>query len=128
MMMILIYIQTKAVIRLLFDCFIIVNYKIKFIKISATHLLLRQIHQFYSAAISMNRMRFFISIFFDKRKEQILCWPKDRFPPARPTFEHSNANLAKYMLPFFFFFLNSNSLHARLNSHYEAWSYKIKKH
>ena len=29
---------------------------------------------------------------------------------------------------FFFFFFNSDSLHARLNSHYEAWSYKKKKH
>ena len=27
-----------------------------------------------------------------------------------------------------FFFFNWNSLHARLNSHYEAWSYKKKKH
>ena len=26
------------------------------------------------------------------------------------------------------FFLNWDSLHARLNSHYEAWSYKKKKH
>ena len=25
---------------------------------------------------------------------------------------------------FFFFFFNSDSLHARLNSHYEAWSYQ----
>ena len=29
---------------------------------------------------------------------------------------------------FFFFFLNWYSLHARLNSHYEAWSYKKRKH
>ena len=27
-----------------------------------------------------------------------------------------------------FFFKNWDSLHARLNSHYEAWSYKKKKH
>ena len=27
-----------------------------------------------------------------------------------------------------FIFLNWDSLHARLNSHYEAWSYKKKKH
>ena len=27
----------------------------------------------------------------------------------------------------FFFFVNWRSLHARLNSHYEAWSYKKKK-
>ena len=27
-----------------------------------------------------------------------------------------------------YFFFNWNSLHARLNSHYEAWSYKKKKH
>ena len=27
----------------------------------------------------------------------------------------------------FFFFFNWDSLHARLNSHYEAWSYKKKK-
>ena len=27
-----------------------------------------------------------------------------------------------------FFFLNWDSLHARLNSHYKAWSYKKKKH
>ena len=27
-----------------------------------------------------------------------------------------------------YFFLNWDSLHARLNSHYEAWSYKKKKH
>ena len=26
------------------------------------------------------------------------------------------------------FFFNWDSLHARLNSHYEAWSYKKKKH
>ena len=26
------------------------------------------------------------------------------------------------------FFQNWNSLHARLNSHYQAWSYKKKKH
>ena len=26
------------------------------------------------------------------------------------------------------FFFNCDSLHARLNSHYEAWSYKKKKH
>ena len=29
---------------------------------------------------------------------------------------------------FFFFFFNWYSLHARLNSHYEAWSYKKRKH
>ena len=29
---------------------------------------------------------------------------------------------------FQFFFLNWDSLNARLNSHYEAWSYKKKKH
>ena len=29
---------------------------------------------------------------------------------------------------YFSFFLNCNSLHAMLNSHYEAWSYKKKKH
>ena len=28
----------------------------------------------------------------------------------------------------FFFFFNWYSLHARLNSHYEAWSYKKRKH
>ena len=28
----------------------------------------------------------------------------------------------------FFFFFNWHSLHARLNSHQEAWSYKKKKH
>ena len=27
-----------------------------------------------------------------------------------------------------FVFFNCDSLHARLNSHYEAWSYKKKKH
>ena len=27
-----------------------------------------------------------------------------------------------------FFFLNCDSLHARLNNHYKAWSYKKKKH
>ena len=27
-----------------------------------------------------------------------------------------------------FFFFNWDSLHARLNSHYKAWSYKKKKH
>ena len=27
-----------------------------------------------------------------------------------------------------FFFFNCDSLHATLNSHYEAWSYKKKKH
>ena len=30
--------------------------------------------------------------------------------------------------PFFLFFINWDSLHVRLNSHYEAWSYKKKKH
>ena len=29
---------------------------------------------------------------------------------------------------FYFLFFNWDSLHARLNSHYEAWSYKKKKH
>ena len=29
---------------------------------------------------------------------------------------------------FFFFFFNCDSLHARLNSHYEAWGYRKKKH
>ena len=29
---------------------------------------------------------------------------------------------------FFLFFFNWDSLHAKLNSHYEAWSYKKKKH
>ena len=29
---------------------------------------------------------------------------------------------------FYFFFINWYSLHARLNSHYEAWSYKKRKH
>ena len=29
---------------------------------------------------------------------------------------------------FFSFFFNWDSLHARLNSHHEAWSYKKKKH
>ena len=28
----------------------------------------------------------------------------------------------------FFLFFNWDSLHAKLNSHYEAWSYKKKKH
>ena len=32
------------------------------------------------------------------------------------------------MEEFFFFFFNWYSLHARLNSHYEAWSYKKRKH
>ena len=31
------------------------------------------------------------------------------------------------MLGYYYFF-NWDSLHARLNSHYEAWSYKKKKH
>ena len=30
----------------------------------------------------------------------------------------------KYTWVFFSFFFNWDSLHARLNSHYEAWSYK----
>ena len=29
---------------------------------------------------------------------------------------------------FLFFFFNWDSFHARLNSHYKAWSYKKKKH
>ena len=33
----------------------------------------------------------------------------------------------KKMFTFFFFFFNWDSLHARLNSHYEAWSYMKKK-
>ena len=28
----------------------------------------------------------------------------------------------------YYFFFNCDSVHARLNSHYEAWSYKKKKH
>ena len=34
----------------------------------------------------------------------------------------------RLLLFFFFFFFNSYSLHARLNSHYKAWSYKKRKH
>ena len=34
------------------------------------------------------------------------------------------ANVIKSVI----FFLNWDSLHARLNSHYESWSYKTKKH
>ena len=34
----------------------------------------------------------------------------------------------KNLTIFFFFFFNSYSLQARLNSHYEAWSYKKRKH
>ena len=41
------------------------------------------------------------------------------------TFEISDTKL---YVPVFFFFFNWYSLHARLNSHYEAWSYKEKKH
>ena len=38
-----------------------------------------------------------------------------------------NAHLKKKIKIFLFFF-NWDSLHARLNSHYKAWSYKKKKH
>ena len=34
----------------------------------------------------------------------------------------------KFHAVIIFFFFNSYSLHARLNSHYEAWSYKKRKH
>ena len=34
----------------------------------------------------------------------------------------------RYMVDYFFLFLNWYSLHARLSSHYEAWSYKKRKH
>ena len=37
-------------------------------------------------------------------------------------------NSYKKIIVFFSFFFNWYSLHARLNSHYEAWSYKKKKH
>ena len=38
------------------------------------------------------------------------------------------APLKRIFFFFFFFFFNWYSLHARLNSHYEAWSYKKRKH
>ena len=38
-------------------------------------------------------------------------------------------NIQTYISVLFFcFFFNCDSLHSRLNSHYEAWSYKKKKH
>ena len=36
--------------------------------------------------------------------------------------------MSQLQLEFFLFFFNWYSLHARLNSHYEAWSHKEKKH
>ena len=40
-----------------------------------------------------------------------------------------NQTFHRYFLRIFFkdLFFNSNSLHARLNTHYKAWSYKKKK-
>ena len=47
-------------------------------------------------------------------------------PLARcKAFEHGEpTNIYIINISFFFFFLNWDSLHARLNSHYQAWSYK----
>ena len=52
------------------------------------------------------------------------------------TFQQKKSQTKKKYIPnsavlvvsqvFFFFFLNWDSPHARLNSHYEAWSYKKK--
>ena len=39
----------------------------------------------------------------------------------------TNLDLSNASGPDCFFFFNWDSLHARLNSHYEAWSYKKKK-
>ena len=36
----------------------------------------------------------------------------------------SPSKRAEAVIGFFFFFLNWDSPHTRLNSHYEAWSYK----
>ena len=40
----------------------------------------------------------------------------------------SPLKMMKDISGFFCFFFNWYSLHARLNSHYEAWSYKRRKH
>ena len=55
-----------------------------------------------------------------------------RFNDSQAKYEMVNSNLSisrrcTELLPFFYFFFNWYSLHARLNSHYEAWSYKEKK-
>ena len=46
------------------------------------------------------------------------------FSKIRIFWEISDIFLSAYLL----FFFNWDSLHARLNSHYKAWSYKKKKH
>ena len=57
------------------------------------------------------------------------CQPLYSLHPPRFLFWPKFASLSIYSaLPFLlFFFFNWDSLHARLNSHYKAWSYK-KKH
>ena len=42
------------------------------------------------------------------------------------TYSHSKPQPS--IFPVFFFFFNCDSPHARLNSHYEAWGYRKKKH
>ena len=41
--------------------------------------------------------------------------------------EFNLTKIVAFVLKTDFFFFNWDSLHARLNSHYEAWSYKKKK-
>ena len=52
-----------------------------------------------------------------------------RFEHCRLEYNTSlQGSLLTWFSQYFFFFKNWDSLHARLNSHYKAWSYKKKKH
>ena len=66
--------------------------------------------------------------------EGIMSFHTDRFfkcnvlhSASLGTYSHSKPRLSIFPV-FLFFFFNCDSLHARLNSHYEAWGYRKKKH
>ena len=60
-----------------------------------------------------------------------MCRNAVKIPKAKRTIIRgivfSGPGLSSMSPAHIFFFFNWNSLHARLNSHYEAWSYKKKK-
>ena len=58
----------------------------------------------------------------------VVRFSKYLFPKLQYIFRATDYGLRKPKMSKVFFFFNWNSPHARLNSHYEAWSYKKKKH
>ena len=83
--------------------------------------------------IPLVKCRFYISclfypILFMKPINKLVRTGTNEKPIATPSIWFKNATIKSKICFRDCFFLNCDSLHARLNSHHEAWSYKKKKH